>query len=488
MKKIFNKCLALLLVLMTVCSVLIACRQEEKPDDQTGSDSIGDTADGETSQTSSGVEPVPEDLKFTGHDFVIATPNGSGPQFFFQESDSDIPVDSAIYKRNKRLEERFDITITAIEIGETGHHAEALLPYIESGDDIIDVCAVGYYQSGKPLIVYDLIVPWNDVKYIDYSQPWWNSSLNETLSILGQNYYLSGSINWTQMSVTMAVFFNKNVAGDYSSVVGDLYGSVKDGTWTQERMLEMIKTVSTENGDGVRDANDTYGLCQNINTLEAWVTGAGMQYAEATDSGFELYFDSEALVELIDKVGSVLSDKQYVWLEDGMNTGTSIFFEDRALFIQSDFTYCEAWRNQTSDFGILPLPKADENQEKYLTYSDQWGLALAMPKTASDPDRTGAILEVMAQLSYELIRPAYYEKTLMGKYRRDDESEEMLNIIYDGVTYEPGITFITNLSWLPFRDCVVNGKNLASWYAGYKNLIVQNFTELFDSVKQKQAE
>lgn len=484
MKKTINRYISLILVLITVLSVLIACKQTEEPKETKGSEKTDATTESDT-QTSSDVDPIPDDLQFNGHEFIIAAPSGSGPTFFYQESDSDVPIDAAIYKRNKMVEERFGITISAMELGDTGHHAEALLPYIEAGDDVIDVCAIGYYQSGKPLIVYDLIIPWNGVKYIDYSKPWWNSSLNDTLSILGQNYYLSGAINWTQMSVTMAVFFNKNVAERYSTVVGDLYKSVNDGTWTQEKMLEMVKAVSSDNGDGIRDENDIYGLCQNINTLESWVTGAGMQYAKATDSGFELYFDSESLVNLIDSVGSILTDKQYVWLEEGMNTGTNIFFEDRALFIQSDFTYCESWRNQKSDFGILPLPKADEKQEKYLTYSDQWGLALAMPKTAKDPDRTGAILETMAQLSYELIRPAYYEKTLNGKYRRDDESEDMLNIIFDGITYEPGITFITNLSWLPFRDCVVNGKNLASWYAGYKNQIEQNYTELFDAVKEK---
>ena len=92
------------------------------------------------------LDPIPDDLKFTGRDFVIAAPVGSGPAFFWQETDSDIPIDSAIYKRNKMLEERFEITISAIELGDTGHHAEALLPYIDAGDDVIDVCAIGYYQ------------------------------------------------------------------------------------------------------------------------------------------------------------------------------------------------------------------------------------------------------------------------------------------------------------------------------------------------------
>ena len=169
MKKTIYRNIALILALITVISVLVACKQTGGTDET--KDSVRtDGTTGTTPLTSSDVEPIPDDLKFTGRDFVIAAPAGNGPTFFWQETDSDVPIDSAIYKRNKTLEERFGITISAIELGDTGHHADALLPYIDAGDDVIDVCAIGYYQSGKPLIVYDLILPWNGVKYIDYSK------------------------------------------------------------------------------------------------------------------------------------------------------------------------------------------------------------------------------------------------------------------------------------------------------------------------------
>ena len=105
-----------------------------------------------------------------------------------------------------------------------------------------------------------------------------------------------------------------------------------------------------------------------------------MQYAKVTDSGFELYFDSERLVDLIDKVGGVLTDKQYVWLEEGMNTGTNIFFEDRALFIQSDFTYCEAWRNQKSDFEFCRFPRLTKSRKSILHIPINGDLHLQCPK------------------------------------------------------------------------------------------------------------
>jgi hypothetical protein len=44
-------------------------------------------------------------------------------------------------------------------------------------------------------------------------------------------------------------------------------------------------------------------------------------------------------------------------------------------------------------------------------------------------ERTGQILEAMAAESKYTVLPAYYEKTLQGKYARDDDSLEMLDII-----------------------------------------------------------
>ena len=86
--------------------------------------------------------------------------------------------------------------------------------------------------------------------------------------------------------------------------------------------------------------------------------------------------------------------------------------------------------------------------------------------------------------SLEYVRPAYYEKTLMGKVKRDDESEEMITILFANVLYDSGQCYLSKLDWLPIRATAIAGnKNLASWWKKNEKQITANFTELYDAVK-----
>ena len=65
----------------------------------------------------------------------------------------------------------------------------------------------------------------------------------------------------------------------------------------------------------------------------------------------------------------------------------------------------------------------------------------------------------------EIVRPAYYDINLTGKYMRDNDSEEMLDIIFKSVIYDIGRFYnwggmydqISNL-WNSKKDTIA-----ASW-------------------------
>ena len=79
-------------------------------------------------------------------------------------------------------------------------------PFAVSGEDVIDMLAVGFYQSGRSLIMADYVLPWNDVPYINLDKAWWNKSVSETLSILGNYYYIVGDANWFTMPETAVCY------------------------------------------------------------------------------------------------------------------------------------------------------------------------------------------------------------------------------------------------------------------------------------------
>ena len=55
---------------------------------------------------------------------------------------------------------------------------------------------------------------------------------------------------------------------------------------------------------------------------------------------------------------------------------------------------------------------------------------MSVPKTNSDLERTGIILEALARESSDTVIPAYYDVTLKNKLLRDDDSVKMLDIIF----------------------------------------------------------
>jgi hypothetical protein len=95
-------------------------------------------------------------------------------------------------------------------------------------------------------------------------------------------------------------------------------------------------------------------------------------------------------------------------------------------------------REMECNFGILPNPKLNEAQSEYYNAVHAWcTTSVSIPITA-DPERTGIVLEALTAESYYTLRPAYYDISLKNKLMRDDESGEMLDLIFDTRCYDLG--------------------------------------------------
>ena len=94
-------------------------------------------------------------------------------------------------------------------------------------------------------------------------------------------------------------------------------------------------------------------------------------------------------------------------------------------------------RDMDDDFGVIPYPKFDENDE-YSTAINGAAPLVIIPVSVSDVNRTGAITEALAAYGHRDVIPAFYEKSLKSKYARDEESEEMMDLIKDSIIYDIG--------------------------------------------------
>lgn len=120
-------------------------------------------------------------------------------------------------------------------------------------------------------------------------------------------------------------------------------------------------------------------------------------------------------------------------------------------------------------YGILPLPKWDEEQEEYRTHIYDQYSTFNIPKTVN-PDRyefIGIMMEALCAESFKKVYPAYYDVALKNKYASDANAAAMIDLIRNGAGMD--LTFMFSDSFMRvsfmFRD-LINNKNtdIASQY------------------------
>ena len=122
------------------------------------------------------------------------------------------------------------------------------------------------------------------------------------------------------------------------------------------------------------------------------------------------------------------------------------------------------------DFGFLPHPKYDEEQEEYHSLVHDTALLGCIPSSSVNLDITGAVIEALNAESYRTVTPAWYETALKVKYARDDISGQMIDIIHDSLT--------TNFIYA--YNYALNSIGLV-----YRELITANSTDYASAVQKK---
>jgi hypothetical protein len=160
---------------------------------------------------------------------------------------------------------------------------------------------------------------------------------------------------------------------------------------------------------------------------------------------------------LIDRTSTATEAREY-WTEEA-------FVADRALFVGGNLKWAERLRAMENDFGIVPLPKYDENQENYAVhFQANVGASMAVPSGNTEVVKISKVLEDIAYDSYLHVMPAYTEIVLEGQSVRDEESIVSLNIIrnsyYSDLGFMLGNYNIAILTQM--RQVVTNNLDCAS--------------------------
>lgn len=471
-------CAALAILNLTSCS-------SDKTDDAQYA-SVTDTATVEETQPG----PVIPEADLAGADYVLLVPATAGwvnsRDFIYDETLKGEPINDAIHDRILKAEDAFNCTIIGLQSSSLITDARS---EIMSGGSQYQVIMPAMTEV-KTLAGEGLLLDLRNIDTIMLEEPWWSQNANKNLSIGGRLYFTLGDISLIDNDGIAAIAFNNALITDNN--LESPYTHVYDGTWTMERMYDMCKGLNRDlDGNGRLDANDQYGFVTDHANIVAFLYASGetLISKDENDMPYPSIFNERASA-VINLITAFANDETAfgqtsVFGDHGLaNTN---FMNNQMLFRLSSMFRFTQMRAMESDFGFLPMPKYEENQEDYHHSYSYASPGVSLPVTLDSPETTGAVLEALAYWGRYAVLPAYYEINLQTKVARDEDSAKMLDIIFDAATFDLGLIYNFGGMRDIFEPFVKrNTNNFAAIYAAIEEKIktdIGSLTETFNNLK-----
>jgi ABC-type glycerol-3-phosphate transport system substrate-binding protein len=491
-----NKLFRAITITLLLTAIILAAFSCESDGNQGGGESSDTTVantetDTANTETDTAVTlDLPSTLNFNGEDVTFLVVDNSfefytSKEIFAETLNGELFNDS-VYGRNLQIEELLNINIKEIRSRNAVTDASQSLTAGDTEYDIVMPYMNDTIKLAQSGLLYDL----NSINYLDLDKPWWDQRANANLSINGKIFMTTGDISILDNECTMVMFFNKKLISDYKLEIP--YDLVRNNQWTLDKVFAMSEVVTEDiNGDGALNQNDQWGLSVAGNAPHSMYFSSGERMSAVIDGEMQIVMNNERAVTIIDKILELVLNPKILAAATGdtsYDTVNKMFNESRVMIVTFALVDINGLRDAEFEFGILPYPLYSETQESYNNLIST-GLvpSTSVPYNSRNTDKVGAVLEAMAYYSVDTLTEAYYDNALKLRYARDDESGEMLDIIFATRVYD--MAYIYNWGGIgSLIESIYSSKKtgFASVYAAKEPAILaamQETIDLFDNIR-----
>ncbi len=434
----------LLSLLLASCGETSNVEQTDETTAETAAAEIEtETPESETESESVNLSDVPDELDFDGANYVVAS-RTTCTSVNAEELTGE-GVNDSVYERNRLAEDYLNIVVSE------EHAADKLDTAIKAGDRTYS-SAVSHITLMTQYALKGSLINANDVAYLDLSKPYWAQGVTESLSVSNKPFLFSGDISITDNTNIWCVYFNKDMNAQLGKE--SPYKALDEGRWTLDYFSSALNDVAQDlDGNGVLEWDkDRYALLNIRETLCGFYNSCGQKGIELDKDGvMSFHLDSERSLDVMERISTmastgyettILEASQIKSGNDPWDELRGVFTDGRALYYTHTVNITGYMREMEEEYGILPIPKLDEAQQEYLSSTQEWGQCVyCIPVCCADVEMAGAALEYIASLSTDTIRAAYYDVALARKYTRDNESVEVLDILFNNIVIDPAFGF-----------------------------------------------
>ena len=495
--KRLSRIIVALLVLAMILPMALACAETNPAGETTAAAETqapsGEVAETTAEETLFAASNIPNDLKFDGTTInILYWNNVPNPEFFVEDQTGEA-VNDAIYRRNAKVQEQFGVNLafsgTTGDYNNQSSFVNVCINSTQAGADAYDLFC-GYSMTGATLMVEGVTQDLTDYDIMEFDKPWWPKSLISKATINGGIYFASGDISTNFIHMMYLVMFNKQMLLDVHNMDAEaLYDLAYNGQWTLDKFIELGSNVYVDqDSDHVASEGDRYGVVVTQVHFDPFYSGSGLDTVVVDGDGNLVLSDdlfSQKTVDLLEKLCNLLhtSGDSYIKKSEPLfAAGQALFLVDRPYVITRSLV------NTDFSFGILPIPKYDENQESYRTCLGFGYTMYNLSVAAPNPEAAAATLELMAYQSYLNVTPALFEESMKMRYADQSHDSFMFDLIRDGVDIDIARLFtmqLDRMSYSIFRTAVNN--NAAGSYISqqkmYEKTLERSIGKINDTLK-----
>jgi hypothetical protein len=417
-----------------------------------------------------------EDVTFGGRIFTIAAAEGTDPRWESAKeiySDESDAISIAARERNVLLQTLYDCKI---ELLASPDPAGLAIAEVTANKHTIDIfSATGFAkslsESGNIYNLYNL--------GIDFSHEWWDPTFVSAYTVKTASgadtlYALMGDFCLSSFAATHAIIYNKDVLTT-SGITDDPETLAKNHEWTMDKFTEMIRIAA-------KDASGNSSLSFSDGDILGWArTGHashGLHTASAesiikTENGafsFAPSRDPAAWTNVIERAIGVWQTYGAETL--GYTKVQTALVSDKTLFASEVIDVLERIKDADVSVGVLPYPLYSPLQERYAHYVDNHVFTYHVPVSVIETETVGQFLEVFGYHSRHTVRKAFIN--VYGyEYCGDPDSAEMLTLILDSRTYDPGYHYWSNAEG-ELSQMISSGTNNAVKWSERKKVPIEN--------------
>ena len=439
-----TRILLVLLALAMVISTFAACATEDddyvasEGDTTAADDNGGDNIDDEDVDENGYIkDDIPDGLNF-GDEFRVLAADDQKTHFYATEEAIDT-VGQAIYKRNLTVEDRLGISMVwDLQPCYAGADKTAFAQMVKTDYD------AGHEIDG--VVCYNL-VPYRvanmglctnlaDTAYINLEKPWWPEEYLNTMMYKDQIFAVVDNASVGTLTNLSGIFFNNTMLENKG--IQSPYELVKNNEWTIAKLKELTKdTYEDKDANGkVDQTTDVFGVMTSTAArITCWYYASGIRFSNMVNGELVLVDDVEYISNRLDGIIDLFGS------EDNMLTDKSqyvAFKEERVYFYLCVLSLCTNMVNNNVeiDYGVVPNPKFNAEQDRYYTHIPNTHDAWFIPKGVNDVDCSSAWIEAMASESYRQVNYVFFETNLKIRYAPDEQLAGMYDLMRDTITFD----------------------------------------------------